>query len=126
MVFFTLRILSTATNWSPLSALEPWLRLRRRTPKRRSLSARLFVESPPDPGGGHACPRSHDCPVKITKRKGNVVVWKWDRPRIEARSLMFNNDKETKALYPKGQEGKFHSHCQKNSWPRTHTSMWVR
>jgi hypothetical protein len=44
------------------------------------------------------CPHSHDCPVKITRRKAKVV-WKWNKPRIEARRLMFNDDEEIKSLY---------------------------
>lgn len=44
------------------------------------------------------CPHSHDCPVKITKRKAKLE-WDWKKPRIEARRRMFAEDKETKDLY---------------------------
>lgn len=44
------------------------------------------------------CPQSKDCPIKITKRKARVV-WKWSKPRIEARRRMFKEDEATKALY---------------------------
>lgn len=44
------------------------------------------------------CPHSHDCPVKITKRKARLE-WDWKKPRIEARRRMFAEDTETKALY---------------------------
>jgi hypothetical protein len=45
-----------------------------------------------------ACPDSHACPVKITKRKARLE-WEWKRPRLEARRLCFDEDKETKDLF---------------------------
>jgi len=51
-----------------------------------------------DPARCRECPHSHDCPVKITKRKAKLE-WDWKKPRIEARRRMFAEDSETKALY---------------------------
>ncbi len=51
-----------------------------------------------DPARCRECPHSHDCPVKITKRKARLE-WDWKKPRIEARRRMFAEDTETKALY---------------------------
>lgn len=51
-----------------------------------------------DPVLCRECPHSHDCPVKITKRKARLE-WDWKKPRIEARRRMFAEDTETKALY---------------------------
>jgi hypothetical protein len=51
-----------------------------------------------DPVRCRECPHSHDCPVKITKRKARLE-WDWKKPRIEARRRMFAEDTETKALY---------------------------
>ena len=51
-----------------------------------------------DPARCRECPHSHDCPVKITKRKARLE-WDWKKPRIEARRRMFAEDPETKALY---------------------------
>jgi IS5 family transposase len=51
-----------------------------------------------DPVRCRECPHSHDCPVKITKRKARLE-WDWKKPRIEARRRMFAEDAETKALY---------------------------
>lgn len=51
-----------------------------------------------DPTRCRECPHSHDCPVKITKRKARLE-WDWKKPRIEARRRMFAEDTETKALY---------------------------
>lgn len=51
-----------------------------------------------DPTRCRECPHSHDCPVKITKRKARLE-WDWKKPRIEARRRMFAEDPETKALY---------------------------
>lgn len=51
-----------------------------------------------DPSLCRECPHSHDCPIKITKRKAKLD-WDWKKPRIEARRRMFAEDKETKALY---------------------------
>ncbi len=45
-----------------------------------------------------ACPHSHACPVKITKRKARLE-WEWKRPRLEARRLCFEEDEETRALF---------------------------
>jgi hypothetical protein len=41
-----------------------------------------------------ACPHSHYCPVKITKRKARLER-DWNKPRIEARGRMFAEDSET-------------------------------
>lgn len=51
-----------------------------------------------DPAQCRACPHSHDCPVKITKRKAKLE-WNWKTPRIEARRRMFGEDEETRSLY---------------------------
>ncbi len=51
-----------------------------------------------DPARCRECPHSHDCPVKITKRKARLE-WNWKKPRIEARRRMFAEDTETRALY---------------------------
>lgn len=51
-----------------------------------------------DPARCRECPHSHDCPIKITKRKARLE-WDWKKPRIEARRRMFAEDAETKALY---------------------------
>ena len=44
------------------------------------------------------CQHSYDCPIKMTKRKAKIL-WKWNKPRIEARRRMFKEDEDTKALY---------------------------
>lgn len=51
-----------------------------------------------DPVRCHEYPHSHDCRVKITKRKARL---EWDRkkPRIEARRRISAKDMESKALY---------------------------
>jgi hypothetical protein len=51
-----------------------------------------------EPARCRECPHSHDCPVKITKRKARLE-WDWKKPRIEARRRLFAEDTETKALY---------------------------
>jgi len=51
-----------------------------------------------DPGQCRACPHSRDCPVKITKRKAKVS-WKWNKPRLEARRLAFQEDQELINLF---------------------------
>jgi len=45
-----------------------------------------------------SCPHSHDCPVKITKKKAKLD-WAWKRPRLEARRLQFDGDKPVKKLF---------------------------
>lgn len=45
-----------------------------------------------------SCPHSHDCPVKITKRKAKLD-WAWKRPRLEARRLQFEEDESVKKLF---------------------------
>ena len=48
--------------------------------------------------GCRSCPHSHDCPVKITKRKAKLN-WAWKRPRLEARRLKFEDDDAVKQLF---------------------------
>ena len=48
--------------------------------------------------GCRSCPHSHDCPVKITKRKAKLN-WAWKRPRLEARRLQFADDDAVKQLF---------------------------
>ena len=45
-----------------------------------------------------ACPHLHDCPVKISKRKAKVD-WNWNKPRLEAKRLIFEQDNETIELF---------------------------
>ncbi len=51
-----------------------------------------------DPEQCCACPHSEDCPVKITKRKARVI-WKWNKPRLEAKRFAFQDDQELIDLY---------------------------
>ena len=45
-----------------------------------------------------ACPHQHDCPVKISKRKAKVD-WNWNKPRLETKRLIFEQDDETIDLF---------------------------
>jgi len=64
--------------------------------------------------GCRSCPGSHDCPVKITKRKARLE-WEWKRPRLEARRLQFEEDEETKRLFRQRSGGEATNSVLKNS-----------
>ena len=51
-----------------------------------------------DPARCRESPHSHDCLIKISKRKAKRD-WDWKKPRSEARRRMFAEDTETKTRY---------------------------
>lgn len=57
-----------------------------------------------DPDTCRGCAHQEDCPIKITKRKARVI-WNWNKPRLEAKRLSFQDDKELIDLYRKRSGG---------------------
>ena len=46
------------------------------------------------------CTHQEECPIKITKRKARII-WNWNKPRLEAKRIAFQDDEELIDLYRK-------------------------
>jgi hypothetical protein len=61
-----------------------------------------------------ACAHKEACPVQLTKRKARLV-WKWNKPRLEAKRLAFQGDQELIRQYRKRSGGEAAISQLKNS-----------